>query len=74
MTRGEHGALPFEVAGEYAGDSKPKSVAFPRPADASTEIKDLKGLALRREFAEKLNLYVREKYDELWASVQEQPT
>jgi len=38
--------VEFLVAGEYPGDGKPKPVAFPDPAGASTEIKGLKVLQL----------------------------
>lgn len=38
--------IEFIVTGDFPGDGKPKPVAFPRPADASTTIDDVRFLQL----------------------------
>jgi hypothetical protein len=96
--------IEFLLSGEFPGDGKPKPVAFPAPADASTVINGLKCvrldkmielklasgmtnpgrlkdladvqetirvLGLPRDFSQRLDPYVREKYGELWAAVQD---
>ena len=40
--------IDFLVAGQFPGDGKPKSVAFPDPSEASVEIDGIRVLSLER--------------------------
>lgn len=103
-TTRENVTVEIITAGEFPGDGKPKSVAFPNPNESVTEIDGIKTVSLEKlielklasgmtaparlkdladvqeiikiknlsaEFAEKLDLFVREKFIELQQAVEE---